>query len=418
MPPTLNSDRLWARVEALARFTRPELPWTRRAFTPEFAAARAWLAENFAASGLAVSTDAAANLIGRRDGTVPGLAPLVIGSHCDTVPAGGRFDGIAGVAAALEIAQAFAETGQTLRHPLLVVDFLSEEPSDYGASCIGSRAMAGTLTPAMLAARNPAGESLAEAIARVDGNPEGLAQPLRREGDFAAFLELHIEQNTALETCGETIGVVSAIVGVHRLRLTVTGRTDHAGSTPMHARHDALVGAARVIDAAHRLAREMTGNPDYLVATVGRITVSPNAANAIPGSTEMVLDLRSTSEAMLAEFPERLRALAAPGLAEMNLGFACEAITRARPAPCAPMIREAFAAAARAQGHAPPDLVSGAGHDAMQIAAFAPMGMVFIPCRGGRSHCPEEWADAAHLAAGAQVLAAALLDLDARLDAD
>ncbi|MGE4529095.1 MAG: Zn-dependent hydrolase [Rhodospirillaceae bacterium] len=412
---SLDSNRLWARIEALSRFTRPDQPWTRRAFTPEFAAARAWLAENFAASGLAVSTDAAANLIGRREGGAPGLAPLVVGSHCDTVPAGGRFDGIAGVATALEIAQSFAEAGIALRHPLEVIDFLSEEPSDYGASCIGSRAVVGALTPAMLAARNAGDEPLSAAIERVGGTPGALAEPLRRPGGIAAFLELHIEQNTVLESRGEAVGIVTAIVGIHRLRITVTGRTDHAGSTPMHARHDALVGAARVIDAAHRLAREMTGNPDYVVATVGRIAVSPNAANAIPGSAEMILDLRSTSDDVLAKFPRLLQEAAAPGLADMDLAFACELMTRARPAPCAPEIREALARAARAKGHAALELPSGAGHDAMQIAEIAPMGMVFVPCRGGRSHCPEEWAEAADIAAGAEVLAAALLDLDARL---
>ncbi|SBW06556.1 N-carbamoyl-L-amino acid hydrolase [uncultured Alphaproteobacteria bacterium] len=407
----IDRDRLWADVEALARFTRPESPWTRRAFTPEFDAARTWLRAAFAEAGLTVRLDACANLIGRREGSEPGLPVLMSGSHCDTVPAGGRFDGIAGVLAALAFARALNASGTALRHPFEVVDFLSEEPSDYGVSSIGSRAIAGRLSAAHLAMTDGRGETLAQAIARAGGDPAALGEPLRRTGEIAAYVELHIEQGRVLETANLPIGVVDRIVGIARHNLVVTGRTDHAGSTPMDARHDALAGAARVISAVESLAREMTGNPEYVVATVGRIAVSPNAANAVPGRVEMVLDLRAGSDAVLAAFPERLRARCDLG----PLGFEIAPVSLAPATDCAPAVTAAIAAAADRLGLGRRALPSGAGHDAVNAALLAPTGMIFIPCRDGRSHVPEEWSTPEQLYDGARVLAETLFDLDRTL---
>lgn len=407
----IDRDRLWADLEALARFTEPESPWTRRAFTPAFDAARAWLRAAFAEAGLTVRLDACANLIGRREGSQLGLPVLVSGSHCDTVPAGGRFDGIAGVLAALAFARALNASGTVLRHPFEVVDFLSEEPSDYGVSSIGSRALAGRLSAAHLAMTDDQGETLAQAIARAGGDPAALGEPLRRPGEIAAYVELHIEQGRVLEAANLPIGVVDRIVGIARHRIVVTGRTDHAGSTPMDARHDALAGAARVIAAVEFLAREMTGNPEYVVATIGRIAVSPNAANAVPGRVEMLLDLRAGSDAVLAAFPERLRTRCDLG----PLGFEIAPISLAPATDCAVVVTDAIAAAADRLGLGRRDLPSGAGHDAVNTAFLAPTGMIFIPCRDGRSHVPEEWSTPEQLYDGARVLAETLLDLDRTL---
>ncbi len=407
----LDRDRLWADIETLAGFTRPDSPWTRRAFSPEFDAARAWLARAFAEAGLAVRLDACANLIGRRAGAEPGLPVLMSGSHCDTVPAGGRFDGIAGVAAALAFARALRESGTALRHPFEVVDFLSEEPSDYGVSSVGSRAIAGRLSPEHLAMTDAAGETLAQAIARAGGDPAALDRPLRRPGEIAAYVELHIEQGRVLEAAGLPIGVVDRIVGIARHALVVTGRTDHAGSTPMDARLDALAGAARVIAAVEALARDLTGKPDYVVATVGKIAAFPNAANAVPGRVEMVLDLRAGSDATLAAFPELLKSRCDLG----PLGFEIAPISLAPATLCAKPVTEAIAAAADRLGLGHRALPSGAGHDAVNAALVAPAGMIFIPCRDGRSHVPEEWCSPEELHDGARVLAETLLDLDRRL---
>lgn len=404
----IDRDRLWADLEALAGFTRADSPWTRRAFSPEFDAARAWLRAAFAEAGLAVRLDACANLIGRREGSVPGLPVLMSGSHCDTVPAGGRFDGIAGVLAALAFARALKESGTALRHPFEVVDFLSEEPSDYGTSSIGSRAIAGRLSAAQLAMTDSRGETLAQAIVRAGGDPTALDRPLRGKGEIAAYVELHIEQGRVLETAGLPIGVVDRIVGIARHALVVTGRPDHAGATPMDARLDALVGAAKVIATVDALAREMTGKPHYVVATVGKLAVSPNAANAVPGRVEMVLDLRSGSDSVLQAFPEALKRRCDLG----PLGFEIAPISLAPATDCAPEVMAAISAAADRLGLGRRALPSGAGHDAVNAALIAPAGMIFIPCRDGRSHVPEEWSTPEQLHDGARVLAETLLELD------
>lgn len=416
MPSTLRiqADRLWHRLETLASFTRPDVPWTRRAFSPEFDEARNWLRSQFEQAGLSVRTDAAGNLTGRREGTEPGLAPLVTGSHCDTVVGGGRFDGILGVLAGLEVAQSLHEGGVLLRHPLEVIDFLSEEPSDYGISCVGSRAFAGTLDAAMLASCNEAGESLAQAMRRIGARPDDLASAARGPGGIAAFVELHIEQGPVLEREGLPIGVVTDIVGIRRVAFTVTGQPDHAGTTPMDIRHDALVGAARLIDAVHREACAMDGSPHYVVATVGRLSLSPNVPNAVPGRVDMVLEVRSNAQTVLDDFPERVMALCRDDFQRLRVACSAAPLTRTPPTRCDDIVMQAVAQAADGLALAHRALPSGAGHDAMHVAATGRMGMIFIPCLNGRSHCQEEWASKEQVAAGTRVLAQALRLLDAR----
>ena len=411
----INIDRLSTRIEAISRFTLPDVPWTRRAFTPLFLEARTWLKEEFARAGLVVTQDAALNLIGRREGTKAGAKPLIIGSHCDTVVGGGRFDGILGVLAGLEVAQTLHEQKVQLAHPFELIDFLSEEPSDYGISCVGSRAFSGVLKADMLASCNAEGETLAEAIRRCGGNPEVLTQPLRAPGSSAAYLELHIEQGPVLETRQIPIGVVTDIVGIRRVMITLEGRADHAGTTPMDLRHDALVGAARVIDACYRLASEMNGNPHYVVATIGRIAVTPNAANAVPGKAELTLEVRSNDAAVLAYFPETLVGRVTDSLPGLGVTLSYKALSNALPTPCSPVVMQAIESAADALGYAKLNMTSGAGHVAVYVAPTGPIGMIFIPCRGGRSHCPEEWSDPQAVLDGTRVLYQALLGLDKTL---
>lgn len=341
--PPLNAERLNARVEQLARFTRADVPWTRRAFSPLFTEARAWLAAQFAAAGLAVSMDAAGNLIGRREGSGRCTKPLITGSHCDTVVGGGRFDGIIGVLAGIEVAHTLNEQGIVLDHPLEVIDFLSEEPSDYGISCVGSRALSGVLDAGMLRATNGEGETLAQALTRIGGKPEALNMPLRAPGSTAAFVELHIEQGPVLEARGLPIGVVTNIVGIRRVLITVIGQPDHAGTTPMDIRRDALVGAAHLIEAAHARALSLSGNPHYVVATIGRIAMTPNVPNAVPGQVELMLEVRSDSDAVLDAFPETLLAGAA---AQLDV-----AVERARGA-CEPRAADRLPAARNGRGRA------------------------------------------------------------------
>lgn len=330
---------------------------------------------------------------------------------------GGRFDGILGVLAGLEVAQSLHESGVALRHPLEVIDFLCEEPSDYGISCVGSRAFAGMLDEAMLASCNEHGESLAQGMQRIGARPDALAEAARvtgGRGGVAAFVELHIEQGPVLEREGLPIGVVTDIVGIRRVALTVTGQPDHAGTTPMDIRRDALVGAARLIDAAHREASAMDGRPHYVVATIGRIAMSPNVPNAVPGRVDMVLEVRSNAQSVLDDFPERLLALCRDDFQRLRVACGMAPLTQTPPVKCSDEVMRAVAQAADGLALRHRALPSGAGHDAMHVAAAGPMGMIFIPCLDGRSHCPEEWASQAQVATGTQVLAETLRVLDAR----
>ncbi len=413
---TINSGRLWTRIEALSRFTDPAKPWTRRAFDVQFAHGRTWLAEEFKAAGLSVEIDLGGNLIGRTPGTGRGLGALVAGSHSDTVPAGGRFDGMLGLLAALEAAQSMREQQVSLVHPLEVVDFLAEEPSDFGISCVGSRSWAGVLTASDLARNLPSNLTLASAIDSVGGSAERLCdQAIRNQDSVSAYVELHIEQGLVLAERKAEIGVVTAIVGIRRHEVTIEGRADHAGTTPMSLRHDALVGAAGFIRAVDELARLRPAESPYLVATVGKISVEPNAVNAVPGSVSMILETRSTDEATLLSFEQELWRRIEDELQPRGLRLARSLLSQTLPTACSPLIQSAIEKASMAAGFRSTRLPSGAGHDGVFVARIAPMGMIFVPCREGRSHAPEEWAEPADCANGARVLAETILLLDRTL---
>ncbi|WP_050464664.1 Zn-dependent hydrolase [Herbaspirillum autotrophicum] len=421
--PPLNAERLWQRVETLSTMTLPDVPWTRRAFSPLFVEARAWLREQFIAAGMQVHQDAGGNLVGRlpartdASGNVPDnqRKPIITGSHCDTVMMGGRFDGIIGVLAGIEVAHTLHENGIELDHPFEVIDFLSEEPSDYGISCIGSRAFSGALGADMLAARNPDGETLAEGMRRIACQPELLSQPLHAANSTAAFVELHIEQGPVLEKRGLPIGVVTNIVGIRRVSFTVLGQPDHAGTTPMDIRHDALAGAARIIDAANRKATALSGRPHYVVATIGRLSLTPNASNAVPGKVEMMMEVRSENSAILESFPEQLMAEVADGLTQLRVKVEMQTVSRSKPTDCDEMVMRTIEQAAGALQYQTMRMPSGAGHDAVYMAPTGPIGMIFIPCLNGRSHCPEEWIEPAQLLDGTRVLYQTVLELDRRL---
>lgn len=416
MPPKVVGDRLWRRVEALAAITDPSAPYTRRSFSARHAEGRDVVRSWFAEAGLAVRLDTAANLIGRREGTDPGRRPLMAGSHSDTVPGGGRFDGIAGVLTALEAAQAIKEANHPLCHPLEIVDFLAEEPSEYGMSCVGSRLFGGRLGRDGLNLKRADGETLAEGIRRMGGDPDRLAEAVRAPGSLAAYVELHIEQGRVLEERRLGVGVVSAIVGITRYSITVDGRADHAGATPMDLRCDALTAASRLVLRAEEEARALNRDGVYFVATVGQLKLTPNAANVVPGRVDLVIEYRSGSDAARDAFIAGLRRFAESVAIDTGTAIAFERLSDAPPAICADDVRDAIREACAATGTGWMDMASGAGHDAMHVSVAGPMGMIFIPCRDGRSHCPEEWVEPKDLEAGAAVLLETLLRLDARLD--
>jgi N-carbamoyl-L-amino-acid hydrolase len=412
---SIDADRLWRRIEALSKLTDPDRPWTRRSFTPRFLEGREWLAAEFRAAGLATAIDAGGNLVGRLAGADPQLKPILLGSHSDTVPSGGRYDGILGVLAGLEVAQSFIERGDRLRHSLEVYDFLAEEPSEFGLSCIGSRALAGALSEAHLQMTRPDGTTLREGIAYVGGRPDELGSVRRGANSIAAYVEVHIEQGRVLENEGVAIGIVTDIVGIRRERITIIGRADHAGATPMPLRADALVGAAKLIETAYQRASARSQDVQPLVATVGRIEVSPNAANAVPGEAVLILEARSGDAEAAKRFGAELVRDLTPELAKLRLQVVSEPISEVAPTACAPEVRAAIAQAAASLGLSARELPSGAGHDGMFVAAAGPIGMIFVPCRDGRSHAPEEAIEPHQAADGARVLAETVRLLDATL---
>jgi len=409
----LDADRLWSDVMALAEITDPEHPYTRRSFSPLFLQGRAWLAKRFADAGLAVRIDTAGNLIGRLDGADPSLGLIAIGSHSDTVPSGGRFDGIAGLATGLEVVRSLA--GMRLGHAIEVIDFLAEEPSEYGLSCVGSRGMVGALDASMLDLTEPGGEKLRDALRRVGGDPDRLEASRRQ--DIKAFLELHIEQGIVLESRSLDVGVVTSIVGIHRIEIVFEGAADHAGTTPMALRHDALVAAANTVAAVRRIAEQLAAEgPNHFVATVGILSVEPGASNVVPARCRLVIDARSTNSALTRRFVEAVERDSATYAAAAHVErTSLVTLSDAPPIACDPVLREALRRGAQELGLGETDLASGAGHDAAFMSRICPSAMIFVPCRNGKSHAPEEWADREAIARGAAVVLQAVKTLDRSL---
>ncbi|TJY40689.1 Zn-dependent hydrolase [Cohnella pontilimi] len=408
-----DAERVRSNIESLAAFVDESKPgWTRRPFTGWYQQGRDWLREEMAACGLDVSIDAASNLIGRIAGSEPGLPPIMIGSHTDTVTGGGRYDGIIGVIAGIEIARRLRETGTVLRHPLEIVDFTAEEPSEFGISTIGSRGMVNNLSAEMMDRQDLTGLLLKDGIRMAGGRPELIAGEARNKGDVSLYLELHIEQGPVLEQTGNKLGVVTGIVGIHRYRVTVEGKPNHAGTTPMNMRFDALTGASQMVLELESICRETYA--EQVVGTIGKLHVEPNGANVIPGRTVFELEVRSLDadilEGIMRRFQESVHRIAG----ERKLQAHVDCLSKSEAIRVADDVQQTIRAACRET--APSfDLPSGAGHDANQLARIAPVGMIFVPSRDGRSHCPEEWTEYEDVALGVEAVARALLLFDQKL---
>jgi beta-ureidopropionase / N-carbamoyl-L-amino-acid hydrolase len=409
----VNADRIAQDIAALAQLTEPGRPWTRRVFSPLFLEGRAYIETRMRAAGLDTRIDAAGNLIGRRAGR-GSRSVIMLGSHSDTVPDGGRFDGIAGVIAALEVARSLDERGIALAHDLEIVDFLAEEVSPFGVSCIGSRGMTGQMPGAWLERRNESG-SLSEALASVGGDPSAVLGETR--SDIAAFFELHIEQGVVLEREDRDIGLVTGIAGITRFEILVEGRPDHAGTTPMDARADALVAASdivlRIRDEALRLSR----GPGHFAATVGEFAMTPNAANVVPGHVRLLVDARAEFRPDMEAFATWLEAVRTSVARTHGVSISPPArMSDSEPVACDRELLGILRKAVEAVGATARPLASGAGHDAAWIARVSPAAMIFVPSRNGRSHAPEESTDNDAIARGAAVLFEAVVMRDALPD--
>lgn len=409
---SINQNRYWQQLMTLGEITEPDRPYTRRSFSERFLQGRAWLTEQMQAAGLAVHVDHAGNLIGRKAGKRPELGCIMIGSHSDSVPSGGRFDGIAGVIAGLECAQALQDHNLTLNHDLEIVDFLAEEPSEWGISCVGSRGITGYLSQELTNTPHPQSqEKLADAVIRMGGN----TTQLKVRQDVAQFLELHIEQGAVLEHKKIDIGVVTGIVGIIRLSLTLTGQAAHAGTTPMNLRKDSMAGAAEVILAAEKLAQQFSQRENgYFVATCGQVFNKPNASNVISGRAQLVFDIRSDTRGWMEEFSDSLKQIIEKIIAPRQLKLVeFERLTDTYPMQCDATLMQHIEAACESEKCSYQRMSSGAGHDAAFIAKIAPSAMIFVPSVNGKSHCPEEWTHESDLSRGVAVLMQTLLSVDA-----
>ena len=365
-----------------------------------------WMAGLLVESGFSPSIDFAGNLIARKPGSSPELPSIMLGSHIDSVPGGGNYDGQVGSMGALEVAATLADAAYTTRHPLEISIFSNEEGGKTG-----SRALAGEVETFELDIVTASGFTIADGIQRLGGNPDRLEELRRRDGSVEAFLELHIEQGAVLDADAIDIGVVEGIVGIMRWTVIVDGSTNHAGTTPMDRRSDAMVGAARFIDLVHTTARRMPGRQ---VATVGRLEAEPGAPNVIPGRVTMTLEIRDLSMAGIERVFNEISGNSVRITEETGTRFSFQRFYTSRAAPTALWIREIIETSAQGLGLSTHRMPSGAGHDAQSIALFAPVGMIFVPSVAGVSHAPDEHTIPQDIVNGANVLLQPLLELDER----
>jgi N-carbamoyl-L-amino-acid hydrolase len=404
----IDRKRLEATIEELGRVgatARGGL--TRLALSDEDKQGRdlmiAWMRQ----AGLRVTVDQMGNIFGERPGA-PGHAPVMMGSHVDSVPTGGKYDGQLGVLCALEAIRVLNDQRVRTRHPVTLVIFTNEEGARFQPAMIASGVMAGKIAlEDAYNARDKDGLRLVDELERIGylGAEPCVPRPLR------AYLELHIEQGPQLEEEGLSVGVVEGIVAIAWSRLTIHGVQDHAGPTPMRIRHDALVAAAEVVAGVRGIARELGGD---LVTTVGNLTVGPNIPNAIPGRVTLSIDMRDPSDATLDRARPRLDRLVAEACQREGVTYELEHYWRVPYTPFDRDVVDAVERAARASGARHRRILSGAGHDAQYMAAIGPTGMVFVPSRGGRSHCEEEFTAIDDIEDGANTLLGAALELAGR----
>lgn len=398
----ISIQRFTERLSRLRTITAPGRGITRLAFTDEDWAGRAYMISLMKEAGLAVREDAFGNVIGRREGTRPDLAPVLCGSHGDSVPEGGNFDGICGTLAAIELAQSMQEDGWQNERPYEAVLFMCEESSRFGAATLGSRAMCGELSPRdLLTYHDKEGRALYDVLKRRGLDPDHIERakyPVRP----AAFFEMHIEQGRVLEHERKKAGVVTGIAAPTRLRFRIHGHPDHSGAAPMTLRHDGLAAAAELILAVERIARSHADPP--VVGTASTLRLRPNAINVVPGEVTLGVDIRSISAGAKADTVRRVLDEAEAIGARRQVPFDVDWMSDERPVPIRRDVVDFLMDCCAAEGLPAMTLPSGAGHDAMHWAERCPTGMLFLPCRGGVSHNPDEYAEVEDIAGAARVL--------------
>src|SRR6185369_1314427 len=404
----VNGDRLNYQLKYLAQLGKnPQGGVSRVAYSEADRQGREFVMALMREAKLDVSIDAAGNLIGRREAANSfnaGLPPILFGSHIDSVPEGGNYDGDVGSLAAIEVAQTLAENSLGLRHPIEVIIFQNEE-----GGLIGSEAVIGALTERELDLVNKSGKTVREGIKFLGGDVSKLASVKREKGSIAAYLELHIEQGGTLEAEKIDIGVVEGIVGINQWEVTVEGFANHAGTTAMNNRRDALLAAAKFVETVNRVVTSMPGRQ---VGTVGRIQAFPGAPNVIPGKVVLTLELRDLDAAKIQMLYQKIRAEAEAIAQASKVTFDYKIINENIPAPTDPRVRAIIDTSAKELGLTTKQMPSGAGHDAQDMARLGLVGMIFIPSIGGISHSPKEFSRPQDIENGANVLLGALMKVD------
>lgn len=400
----INGQRLNQCIEDLARFGQiANGGVSRLAFSQEDVQGRNQVQQWMHGAGLETRLDTAGNLIGRLPGKLAGPA-LATGSHIDTVPGGGKFDGVLGVLAGIEIARTLRENAIVLNHPYEVIVFTDEEDT-----MIGSRAMAGTASLHATDYCRKDGRPIDDCVNQSGGCWSQLSQARRSREQICAFIELHVEQGGVLETAAGQIGVVQGVVGMQRYQINITGRPNHAGTTPMDQRQDALVAAAQVVLAVNRLA---THPPGQRVATVGALQVWPNAANIVPGQVRASLDVRDLDQGVIDHLVQALKLEMAAIAEATHTSIDILPQLNVAPSPAAHHIQKIIAGVSADLGLRALAMPSRAGHDALEMGRFTDMGMIFVPSQGGVSHSEVEYTAPEACTQGANVLLETLLQLD------
>jgi N-carbamoyl-L-amino-acid hydrolase len=404
----IDKRRLEQSIEELGRIGQTSRGGlTRLALSDEDKRGRDWMVARMREAGLAITVDQMGNIFGQRAGD-PALPPVMMGSHVDSVPTGGRYDGQLGVLCGLEVIRSLEDAKIRTRHPVTLAIFTNEEGARFQPAMIASGVMAGKIAlEDAYNARDKDGIRLVDELERIGylGAEPCVARP------FRAYLELHIEQGPFLEEEGLSVGVVEGIVAIAWSRLTIHGVQDHAGPTPMRIRHDALVAAAEVVSGVRRIAREMGGD---LVTTVGNVVVAPNIVNAIPGRVTLSIDMRDPQDATLDRARAKLETTVREACEREGVRYELEHYWRVPYTAFDRGVVDAIERAARTAGARHRRIRSGAGHDAQYMAAIGPAGMVFVPSHDGRSHCEEEFTPIDDIEQGATTLLLAALDLAGR----
>jgi allantoate deiminase len=405
----IDGERLWRRISDLGEIGKQEEGGvTRLSFTEGERSAKDRVVAYMEEAGLSVREDAAGNLFGRREGSNPDSPAVLIGSHVDSVYNGGNFDGPLGVLAGIEVLQSMEEQGIETEHPIEVVAFTDEEGARFSFGMIGSRALAGRLTPEDLEKHEDTeGVSIAEAMRAYGLDPERIDEAARPPGSLKAYVELHIEQGRVLENEDLPAGVVTGIAGPVWLRFFIEGETGHAGATPMSLRRDALAASAEIMG----LIEAEASGTGTSVGTVGQLSLEPGGINIIPGRVEFSLDLRDIDEGVRDRVETRVLEGAEKISERRGVALEIETLQRLAPAPCSELVRDAVAGACERLGISAHAVPSGAGHDGMQLTDLCPMGMIFVRSKDGVSHSPDEWSTKEDCAKGGDVLYWTVLDL-------